>query len=68
MHLVKVAIEKHHNGEVFVESEEGVGSKFGFRLPTDVKPEEEEQQPSGHNENNNSDNNDTDWEISIEKA
>ncbi|MCQ2957607.1 MAG: cell wall metabolism sensor histidine kinase WalK [Candidatus Gastranaerophilales bacterium] len=30
LHLVKVAIEKHHNGEVFAESELNKGSKFGF--------------------------------------
>ena len=33
LHLVKVSIEKHHNGEVFVESKEGEGSTFGFKLP-----------------------------------
>jgi len=33
LHLVKVAIEKHHNGQVFAESEMNKGSKFGFRLP-----------------------------------
>lgn len=33
LHLVKVAIEKHHGGEVFVKSEIGVGSTFGFRIP-----------------------------------
>jgi two-component system sensor histidine kinase NblS len=33
LHLVKVAIENHHDGQVFVSSEEGVGSTFGFRLP-----------------------------------
>ncbi len=33
LHLVKVAIEKHHAGEVFVKSEVGVGSTFGFRIP-----------------------------------
>jgi two-component system sensor histidine kinase NblS len=36
LHLVKVAIEKHHNGEVFVKSEVGVGSTFGFRIPLAV--------------------------------
>lgn len=36
LHLVKVAIEKHHGGEVFVESNVGEGSMFGFRLPLDV--------------------------------
>lgn len=33
LHLVKVAIEKHHNGEVFAQSEINKGSIFGFRLP-----------------------------------
>ena len=33
LHLVKVAIEKHHNGEVFAQSEEGKGSVFGFKIP-----------------------------------
>ncbi|WP_373532691.1 ATP-binding protein [Vampirovibrio sp.] len=33
LHLVKVAIEKHHGGEVFARSEVGVGSTFGFRIP-----------------------------------
>jgi len=33
LHLVKVAIEKHHNGEVFARSEVNQGSTFGFRLP-----------------------------------
>ncbi|MBX2860081.1 MAG: ATP-binding protein, partial [Vampirovibrio sp.] len=33
LHLVQVAIEKHHGGQVFVKSQEGQGSTFGFRLP-----------------------------------
>lgn len=33
LHLVKVTIENHHHGEVFVKSEPNVGSTFGFRLP-----------------------------------
>jgi len=40
LHLVKVTIEKHHNGQVFVQSKEGEGSTFGFRLP--IKPTQEE--------------------------
>jgi signal transduction histidine kinase len=33
LHLVKITIEKHHEGTVFVQSKEGVGSVFGFQLP-----------------------------------
>lgn len=33
LHLVKIAIEKHHQGKVFVTSNVGEGSVFGFRLP-----------------------------------
>ncbi len=33
LHLVKVAIEEHHNGVVFVKSQVGKGSIFTFRLP-----------------------------------
>lgn len=33
LHLVKTTIEKHHNGKVFVQSEVGKGSIFGFSLP-----------------------------------
>lgn len=38
LHLVKITIEKHHKGEVFVKSKPGDGSTFGFRLP--IKPDE----------------------------
>ena len=40
LHLVKIAIEKHHQGKVFVKSKLNEGSTFGFWLPldeTDVK-------------------------------
>lgn len=33
LNLVKTTIEKYHSGEVFVTSEVGKGSTFGFRLP-----------------------------------
>jgi len=33
LHLVKIAIEKHHHGQVFVQSKLSEGSTFGFRLP-----------------------------------
>jgi signal transduction histidine kinase len=42
LHLVKVTVEKHHQGQVFVNSVEGEGSTFGFRLP--IKPVEEEEE------------------------
>ena len=43
LHLVKVTIEKHHQGQVFVNSKEGEGSTFGFRLPISPKEEEPEE-------------------------
>ena len=33
LHLVKIAIEKHHQGQVFVKSKLNEGSTFGFWLP-----------------------------------
>lgn len=36
LHLVKTTIEKHHYGHVFVVSQPGHGSTFGFTLPIDV--------------------------------
>jgi len=43
LHLVKVTIEKHHKGQVFVHSKEGEGSTFGFRLPINPAPEDIEE-------------------------
>ena len=37
LHLVKITVEKHHKGEVFVQSKLGEGSTFGFKLPTAEK-------------------------------
>ena len=36
LHLVKTTIEKHHHGNVFVNSQPNQGSTFGFSLPIDV--------------------------------
>lgn len=36
LHLVKTTIEKHHFGHVFVNSQPGHGSTFGFTLPIDL--------------------------------
>ena len=43
LHLVKVTIEKHDAGQVFVHSKEGEGSTFGFRLPINLPQEEIEE-------------------------
>lgn len=43
LHLVKITIEKHHGGKVFVTSKVNEGSKFGFRLPINPVPEEAEE-------------------------
>ncbi len=37
LHLVKISIEKHHLGQVFVQSKLGEDSTFGFKLPTKEK-------------------------------
>jgi len=42
LHLVKVTVEKHHNGEVFVNSKQGEGSTFGFIIPIDPIEEKAE--------------------------
>ena len=46
LHLVKITIEKHHKGKVFVSSQLGEGSTFGFKLPTAEKLEELEAEYS----------------------
>lgn len=48
LHLVKISIEKHHSGQVFVQSKVNEGSTFGFRLPVNL-PKEEEELPEGSN-------------------
>jgi len=44
LHLVKIAIEKHHQGQVFVQSKLSEGSTFGFRLPVNPISQEDEQE------------------------
>jgi len=43
LHLVKISVEKHHSGQVFVQSQVGEGSTFGFRLPI-VPPKVDENE------------------------
>lgn len=72
LHLVKIAIEKQHNGQVFVQSKVGEGSTFGFRIPFNQVEEEEEyipkniaDMPSNDEKTENNDNNG--WEFTLEK-
>ncbi len=72
LHLVKIAIEKQHNGQVFVQSKVGEGSTFGFRIPFNQVEEEEEyipkniaDMPSNDEKPENNDNNG--WEFTLEK-
>ncbi len=71
LHLVKISVEKHHQGQVFVHSKLGEGSTFGFRLPINPQSEEEEtkdEMPVKSPELLAAENNGNDgWEISFEK-
>ncbi len=78
LHLVKISVEKHHGGQVFVHSKLGEGSTFGFRLPINPPKEmtNEENKDSNPDEMpiieensaiNNQQNNSNGWEISFEK-
>lgn len=74
LHLVKISVEKHHNGQVFVQSKLNEGSTFGFRLPITLPKEEEEEQQNRqpeieHHESDLAtppEENDM-WEVSLEK-
>lgn len=44
LHLVKISIEKHHGGQVFIQSKLGEGSTFGFRLPINPPKEKDEEE------------------------
>lgn len=44
LHLVKISVEKHHGGQVFVQSNLNEGSTFGFRLPINPPPENNEDE------------------------
>lgn len=40
LHLVKMTVEKHHHGQIFVTSREGEGSMFTVLLPIQIDEEE----------------------------
>lgn len=73
LHLVKISIEKHHNGQVFVQSKPNEGSTFGFRLPINP-PKVEDEEPHNQSGTDIQENeqlpppeeNDM-WEVSLEK-
>ena len=41
LHLVKTTVEKYHGGRIFVNSQLGEGSTFGFILPVNIETESE---------------------------
>ena len=67
LHLVKIAVEKHHNGQVFVQSKVGEGSTFGFRIPFKHVEQVEEYVPKNVPPQNSEVDEVGGWEISLEK-
>ena len=78
LHLVKISVEKHHQGQVFVQSKVGEGSTFGFRLPInppkveddepqDEMPKKTEDEVQEVQDLASSNNGNDGWEISFEK-
>lgn len=79
LHLVKISVEKHHQGQVFVQSKLGEGSTFGFRLPINPPKgvevetenieglEEDYEHPIINPNKDNSDIFEDQWEVSLEK-
>lgn len=67
LHLVKIAVEKHHNGQVFVQSKVGEGSTFGFRIPFKHVEQVEEYVPKNVPLQNSEVDEVGGWEISLEK-
>lgn len=77
LHLVKISVEKHHKGQVFVQSKLNEGSTFGFRLPINM-PKDEVEEVEGHSLRGDGEGIgeepelvqtpfEQDWEISLEK-
>lgn len=70
LHLVKISIEKHHKGQVFVQSKLNEGSTFGFRLPINAVVEDSKNNQSAPEEDYEHPPislDDNEWEISLEK-
>ncbi len=73
LHLVKISVEKHHGGQVFIQSKTGEGSTFGFRLPINPPKEEETEHPpiimqtQENGEQLQPPPEDDLWEVSLEK-
>ncbi|MDD3436846.1 MAG: ATP-binding protein [Candidatus Gastranaerophilales bacterium] len=73
LHLVKISVEKHHGGQVFVQSKVNEGSTFGFRLPINPPKEEDVPEENYNHFSNEQQEQETpqepdyDWEVSLEK-